>query len=104
MGNIIESKCKSCGFSNEFRYGGGRFSYQTNCPVPAINKKTLEFENVNYLEHKDSDKYLFYSDDIFIHPSIVTKLNLEDGMNFKGNAIKSFNKDKKIWSWKLVYN
>ena len=46
MGNIIATKCKSCGFSNEFRYGGGRFSYQTNCPVPAINKVTLEFENI----------------------------------------------------------
>ena len=22
MGNIIATKCKSCGFSNEFRYGG----------------------------------------------------------------------------------
>ena len=51
-----------------------------------------------------SGKPFGFLDDIFIHPSIVTKLNLEDGMNFKGNAIKSFNKDKKIWSWKLVYN
>lgn len=41
MGNIIAPKCKSCGFSNEFKYGGGRFSYQTNCPVPAINIVTL---------------------------------------------------------------
>ena len=50
MGNIVASKCTSCGFSNKFRYGGGRFSYQTDCPVPAINKETLEFENINYLE------------------------------------------------------
>ena len=53
MGNIVASKCKSCGFSNEFRYGGGRFSYETNCPVPAINKETLEFENINYIEQKN---------------------------------------------------
>ena len=64
MGNIITSKCKLCGFSNEFRFGGGRYSYLTHCPVPAINRETLEFENINYLEHKDSDKYLFYSDAI----------------------------------------
>ena len=62
MGNIITSNCKSCGFSNEFKYGGGRYSYLTNCPVPAINKQTLEFENINYLEHKDSGIYLFYTD------------------------------------------
>jgi hypothetical protein len=38
MGTIILTKYKSCGFSNELRYCGGRFSHQTNCPVPAINK------------------------------------------------------------------
>ena len=64
MATIIASKCKLCGFSNIFSFGGGMFNYQTNCPVPAINKETLEFENVNYLEHKDSEKYLFYSDDV----------------------------------------
>jgi hypothetical protein len=25
----------------------------------AINQETLEFENINYLEYKDSEKYLF---------------------------------------------
>ncbi|MCF6140492.1 hypothetical protein L1S34_04265 [Flavobacterium sp. K77] len=64
MGNIIKSKCQSCGFSNEFRFGGGRFNYLTNCPVPAINKETLEFENINYLANKNSEKYLFYTDDV----------------------------------------
>jgi hypothetical protein len=78
MGNIITSKCKSCGFSNEFSYGGGRYGYKTNCPVPAINKETLEFENINYLEHKNSDKYLFYSDDIL------------KGNNYDNNTINNF--------------
>ena len=64
MGNIIKSKCQSCGFLNEFRFGGGRFNYLTNCPVPAINKETLEFENINYLANKNSEKYLFYTDDV----------------------------------------
>jgi len=48
MGNIIASKCRICNFENTFKYGGNRFDYQTNCPVPAINIKTGEFENVNY--------------------------------------------------------
>lgn len=51
-----------------------------------------------------SGKSFGFLDDIFIHPSLVTKLKLVDGMNIKGNAMKSYNKDKKIWSWKLVYN
>jgi hypothetical protein len=63
MGTTIATLCQSCGFSNEFNFGGGRFGYRTNCPVPAINKETFEFENINYLEHKNSDKYLFYTDD-----------------------------------------
>ena len=79
MGNIIAAKCKSCGFSNEFRYGGGRFSYQTNRMVPAINKETLAFENVNYLELKNSDKYLYYTDAIL------------KGNNLGYNTINDFN-------------
>jgi hypothetical protein len=62
MAEIVATLCRNCGFKNEFRIGGGRFNYQTYCPVPAINKETLEFEQVNYYEHKRSDKYLFYSD------------------------------------------
>ena len=63
MGNIVASKCRTCGFTNEFVLGGGRFNYQTYCPIPAINKETLEFEQINYYEHIKSDMYLFYSDD-----------------------------------------
>ena len=78
MGNIIATKCKSCGFTNKFSFGGGRFSYQTNCPVPAINKETLEFENVNYFEFKNTDKYLLYSDEVL------------KGNNYDNNTIDNF--------------
>lgn len=62
MGNIIVSKCRICDFENTFKYGGNRFDYQTNCPVPAINIETGEFENVNYKTEKNNPKYKFYSD------------------------------------------
>lgn len=61
MGEVVASLCRNCGFKNEFNIGGGKFNYQTYCPVPAINKETLEFEQINYYEHKNSAKYLFYS-------------------------------------------
>lgn len=61
MGYIIASTCLSCQFTNRFNFGGGRRSYSTNCPVPAINKETLAFENINYYEHKKTKKYLFYT-------------------------------------------
>lgn len=43
-----------------------------------------------------------FLEDIFIHPSLVIKLKLTDGMPYKVKAIKSFNKEKKQWSWKLL--
>ena len=43
-----------------------------------------------------------FMDDVFIHPSLVTKYKLTDGMQFTGKAIKSYNKEKKQWGWKLL--
>jgi hypothetical protein len=40
--------------------------------------------------------------DIFIHPSFVTKYKLENGQNMIVKAIKSWNKEKKNWSWKAI--
>jgi hypothetical protein len=40
--------------------------------------------------------------DIFIHPSLLLKLNLTDGTSYKGSAIKTYNKEKKQWNWKLI--
>jgi len=40
--------------------------------------------------------------DIFIHPSLVSKLNLTNGMPFIGKAIKTYNKEKKLLDWKLI--
>lgn len=42
-----------------------------------------------------------FIDKVFIHPSIITKRKLENGLSIKGQAIKSYNKEKKQWSWKL---
>lgn len=63
MGEVVATLCRTCGFENKFRIGGGRLDYQTYCPVPAINKETLEFEQINYYEHRNSNNYLFYSDE-----------------------------------------
>lgn len=88
MGNIIATKCKSCGFSNNFNYGGVKSSYKTDCPVPAINKETLEFENVNYFKHESSDKYLFYTDDV-LKGDNENKQTIND-FNLKLNSINNY--------------
>ncbi|HOW30784.1 MAG TPA: hypothetical protein PLP88_04400 [Bacteroidales bacterium] len=43
-----------------------------------------------------------FLDDVYIHPSIVKRLNLADGIHIEGMAIKSYNQDKKQWGWKLI--
>jgi hypothetical protein len=40
--------------------------------------------------------------DAFVHPSIVTRRNLTNGMHLKGNAIKSYNPVNKKLDWKLL--
>jgi hypothetical protein len=49
-----------------------------------------------------SGKSFGFMDDVFIHPSLVTKYKLTDGMQFTGKAIKSYNQEKKQWGWKLL--
>ncbi len=40
--------------------------------------------------------------DIYIHPSIIEKGKLTNGTHLKGIAIKSYNREKKQWSWRFV--
>jgi len=42
-----------------------------------------------------------FVNDIFVNPAFISKHNLQKGMQLKGTAIKSYNKDKKEWSWKV---
>ena len=49
-----------------------------------------------------SGKPFGFLNDIFIHPNIVTRKKLTDGMHLEGLAIKTYNQEKKQWSWKLI--
>jgi len=40
--------------------------------------------------------------DVYVHPAIVKRLKLNDGMHVKGWSIKTFNRDKNLWSWKYI--
>lgn len=51
---------------------------------------------------KSSDKDFGFIDDVFVPPSIIEKKKLIDGLEISGTAIKSYNKSKKVWSWKLI--
>lgn len=43
-----------------------------------------------------------FIEDAFIHPSIINKNQFIDGQNIKATAIKTFNKERGIWGWKII--
>jgi hypothetical protein len=43
-----------------------------------------------------------FIEDAFIHPSIINKNHFVDGQNIKATAIKTFNKEKGTWGWKMI--
>jgi hypothetical protein len=79
MGKHIKAKCKICNFKTGFNYGGGKYDYKTNDPVPAYNKITNELESVNYYVEKNNPNYIFY-----------TQIELK-GNNEGKNIFRNFN-------------
>jgi hypothetical protein len=44
-----------------------------------------------------------FIDDIYVHPSFIAKYNLVNGDFIGVDAIKSFNKEKMAWTWKIFH-
>ena len=49
-----------------------------------------------------SGKKFGFLEDVYIHPSIITKYNITDGVHISGEVIKTFNQEKMKWGWKLI--
>lgn len=60
---ILKANCKICKYKTKFEYGGGKFDYQTNNPVPVYDRTTEELKSVNYFLEKYNPDYIFYSDE-----------------------------------------
>ena len=43
-----------------------------------------------------------FLEDVYIHPSIIAKYNITDGVHISGEVIKTFNQEKMKWGWKLI--
>ncbi len=65
--------------------------------LTADAKKSFEGE----IKINEVGKFGFV-DDVFVEPSIVSKLNLQNSQSVCGRAILSFNKKKGQWGWKMV--
>ena len=61
MAEILKATCKICNYQTKFKYGGGRFDYLTNNPVPAYDKTTEELISLNYIVEKENSNYIFYT-------------------------------------------
>jgi hypothetical protein len=95
IGDVIKVRYQSG--SNE-----GMHQLYTAIKINDENFKKQFFIEVEGQVRIQEGKSFGFLKDIFIHPSLVSKMNLKDGMSFKGNAIKTYNKEKKQWGWKLI--
>lgn len=43
-----------------------------------------------------------FVEDVYIHPNMIKSLNLSDGVQISGMALKTYNSDKNQWGWKLI--
>ena len=87
-----------------FQGGSNHGLHQVYTAIKNIDDtfKKIYFKEVEGQVRIQSGKPFGFLEDIFIHPSLVTNLKLIDGMTIKANAIKTFNKEKNQWGWKLI--
>ena len=73
----------------------------------AVKATDEEFKN-QYLKNVEGNiripegKKFGFLNEVYIHPDIIAKKNLRNGMPFSGSIIKSYIKDKSQWGWKLI--
>jgi len=66
------------------------------------NFRNQFFKEVEGTVRISEGKSFGFLNDVFIHPSLVTKHKLINGAHLKGDAIKTYNSEKKQWGWKMV--
>jgi hypothetical protein len=87
-----------------FQGGSKEGAYQVYTVIK-VNDEAFEkqfMKQVSGVSKIPFGKPFGFLDDVFIHPTLVTRLKLADGMMLEGMAIKSYNQEKKQWGWKLV--
>ena len=68
------------------------------------NDKIEKSELIKEIEGEvriDAGKSFGFINDTYLHPSLINKYKIENGILIKGKAIKSYNREKKKWGWKV---
>ncbi len=88
------------------RFQGGSIesSYQI---LSALKTENTEFKQqfikeISGAVNKQTNQEFGFIESVYISPAIMKKYHLSDGDTYSGTAIKSFNKLKNQWSWKLI--
>jgi hypothetical protein len=95
VGDILRVRFQ--GGSNE-----GMHQLYTAIKVKDDHFRKLFTKEISGIVKMSDGKPFGFIEDIFIHPSIIKKYNLANGIPHQGIAIKSFNQEKKKWGWKLI--
>jgi hypothetical protein len=75
--------------------------------VATISKTKDEALSIRFTKHLEGvikiseGKAFGFLDDVYVHPSIVSKYHLTNGQLLKAQAIKTFNKEKNMLTWKV---
>jgi hypothetical protein len=80
---------------------GGMYKPFTAIKVVNDEFKQQFFKNVKGNVEIKEGKNFGFVDNIYIHPSIVEKNKLTDGKEISCLAIKTFNKEKSLWGWRV---
>jgi len=88
------------------RFQGGSQSgaYQVYTLVKGVDDlfKSKFIKDVTGKVKIPEGKSFGFVDNAFIHPNVLTKLKLLNDIEYKGVAIRTYNRDKKTWGWKIV--
>jgi len=81
---------------------GGRYNVLT-CKkmTDQAFKSQFQKETEGLVRIREGSSFGFI-EDAFIHPSLISKYQLSDGQNFKGQIIKTYDSKKEKWGWKLA--
>jgi hypothetical protein len=86
-----------------FNGGGNEGAYK----AATISKTKDEAFSIRFTKHLEGvikiseGKAFGFLDDVYVHPSIVSKYHLTNGQHIKAQAIKSYNKDKNLFTWRV---
>ncbi len=95
VGDLLKLRCKE-------GTKGGIYQIYTAVKTNDETAKKQFVKEISGVVKIEIDKPFGFIDNVFIHPSLIKKYNLINGMQWKGQAIKSYNQGKKQWGWKLL--